>query len=199
MADKRPAKVDGRRERSAESRRRILAAGRRLIQSGTATPTAEQIAGEAGVSLRTVFRHFEEMDRLAVEIVQEVLEDARPLMEAAIEPGDDHGRLEELLRRRSATFEQMLPFASAIAVNRGRSERVAARYADVVSVWSQQVKEFGPEAVRAAPDRLAALDMVLSPDAWLRLRHGQGLSVDEAESAMRTAAYLVSGLKPRAN
>ncbi|MFN3591012.1 MAG: TetR/AcrR family transcriptional regulator [Thermaurantiacus sp.] len=193
------AKVDGRRERSAESRRRILAAGRKLIQEGKATPTAEQIAAEAGVSLRTVFRHFEEMDRLSVEIVQEVLEDSRPLMEAPLDAGDERGRLEELLRRRATTFEQMLPFVGAIAVNRARSERVEARYRDVMAGWSRQVAEASPDAVREAPERLAALDMVLSPEAWMRLRHVQGLSSDEADSALRAAAHLLSGLKPRAN
>jgi AcrR family transcriptional regulator len=192
-------KVDGRRERSAESRRRILAAGRRLIEGGNATPTAEQIAAEAGVSLRTVFRHFEEMDRLAVEIVEALLDDVRIDMEAPVEAADDHGRLDALVQRRAIIFERLMPFAPAIAAHRARSERVEARYGKAMADWSRQLVDAGPVAVRDAPDRLAALDLVLSPEAWVRLRRGHGLSPDASERVMHLAASLLSGQRPDAN
>lgn len=193
------AKVDGRRERSAESRRRILGAGRRLIAAGTATPTAEQIAAEAGVSLRTVFRHFEEMDRLAAEIVEAVLDDLRLEMDSPVAAADDRGRLDELVQRRSASFERLMPFAPAIAAHRVRSERVEMRYREAMAEWSRQLAEEGPEVVRAVPERLAALDVVLSPEAWVRLRSLRGLSAEESERALRAAAGLVAGQGAPAN
>ncbi len=57
-------RVDGRRVRGADNRRRIVDALLKLVATGTVSPNAEQVATEAGVALRTVFRHFADMDSL---------------------------------------------------------------------------------------------------------------------------------------
>ena len=103
------AKVDGRRERSATSRRRILAALVALLEDGEPSPTAESIAAEAGVSLRTVFRHFEEMENLHLEIADMVFARIRPLVEQPLEQTDWPGAL----------FDVLSPFARhGISMNR---------------------------------------------------------------------------------
>ena len=54
--------IDGRRKRSARSRAAIITATLTLLENGNLSPTAKQIAEEAGVGLRSFFRHFEDMD-----------------------------------------------------------------------------------------------------------------------------------------
>ena len=84
MATKAPAPArddaasDGRRQRSERSRKDIVAAMFKLIRAGEMNPGAAQVAEAAGVSLRTVFRHFDEMDILYREIAA--------LMEAEVLP-----------------------------------------------------------------------------------------------------------------
>jgi AcrR family transcriptional regulator len=56
--------TDGRRKRSETSRQRIVEAMIALVGEGHMSPSAEQVATRAGVGLRTVFRHFADMDSL---------------------------------------------------------------------------------------------------------------------------------------
>jgi AcrR family transcriptional regulator len=192
-------RIDGRRERSAESRRRILAAGIRLVESGVPTPTAEQIAQEAAVSLRTVFRHFEEMDRLSLEIVNGFLDEILPLMDGAAPSGEGPAALDAVIERRLKVVERMLAFSPAIDVHRHRSQRIAARHREVAAAWSRQLAEALPEPVRQQPGRLAALDLLLSLEGWQRLRTVQGLSADEAAAAVRGAAQALAGTRAFGN
>jgi len=68
MDDLSPQETDGRRRRSADSRARIVAAMLELTRESALVPGAEQVALRAGVGLRTVFRHFQDMDSLYSEI-----------------------------------------------------------------------------------------------------------------------------------
>ena len=57
-------KGDGRVQRSQRSRKGIVDALLVLMKAGNYIPTAQQVADEAGISIRTVFRHFSEMELL---------------------------------------------------------------------------------------------------------------------------------------
>ena len=64
MADSATAKkLDGRHERTEQTRLRILAAARDLMLSGNLEPTTTDIAKHAGIATRTLFRHFAEVVR----------------------------------------------------------------------------------------------------------------------------------------
>ena len=55
MADSATAKLDGRYERTEQTRLRILAAARDLMLSGNLEPTTTDIAKHAGITTRTLF------------------------------------------------------------------------------------------------------------------------------------------------
>ena len=57
-------KVDGRRLRSDRSRQVIVEAMLQLIDGGNLVPTAQQVADHAKVGIRSVFRHFEDMEAI---------------------------------------------------------------------------------------------------------------------------------------
>ncbi|ACA86675.1 TetR/AcrR family transcriptional regulator [Shewanella woodyi] len=61
-------KVDGRLKRSEANRQLIIDAMINLVNRGNYMPTAQQVADTSGVSIRTVFRHFTEMELLYREI-----------------------------------------------------------------------------------------------------------------------------------
>ncbi len=195
-------RADGRRERSAESRRRILAAGIRLVETGVHAPTAEQIASEAGVSLRTLFRHFEDMDRLSLEIVTALLERLRP-PPTAEDPGPDGERdwprrLETLLEQSVSAYERFLSCYPALELHRHRSPEIARRIAETAASWSRRLSEAMPGQLRGSGARMALLALLLSPEAWQRLRVTQGLSEADARAALRAGLAAAAG-QPLAN
>ena len=59
---------DGRKIRSSKSRELIIDAMISLVNNGVYVPTAQQVADEAGVATRTIFRHFVVMVHLLAEI-----------------------------------------------------------------------------------------------------------------------------------
>jgi len=76
---------DGRRHRSDRSRRRIIEALFDLIGEGNMTPSAVSVAERANVGLRTVFRHFEDMDSIYDEMTAELTEAVMPKIKAPFE------------------------------------------------------------------------------------------------------------------
>ena len=75
-----PARVDGRRERGRSSHKRIVEAMMELIVGGDLAPSAARVAEEAGIGLRTVFRHFDDMDALYAEITATITERVMPIV-----------------------------------------------------------------------------------------------------------------------
>ena len=57
-------KPDGRLLRSERSRQLIITAIIELIDEGHLIPTAQQVAHRADVGIRSVFRHFDDMDSI---------------------------------------------------------------------------------------------------------------------------------------
>ena len=60
--------LDGRRQRSERSKQAIVNAALDLIESGVLVPTTQQVSDRAGVTLRTLFRHFNDKDSLFAAI-----------------------------------------------------------------------------------------------------------------------------------
>lgn len=182
-------KADGRRERSASSRRRILAAMVALIEGGVPAPTAEAVAARAGVSLRTVFRHFEEMENLHLEIAAQLFERIRPILERPLATREWPVLLAESVARRAEFFEILMPFKTAIDVYRHRSRAIAAQYRRI-SVMSRDLLAASLPAGLASDRQLfELLLLLLSIEAWQRLREQQGMSVAEASAAVLAGAH----------
>ena len=58
---------DGRIQRSSNTRQKIIVAALELIAAGSLNISAQKVAEHAGVGLRSVFRHFSDMESLFVE------------------------------------------------------------------------------------------------------------------------------------
>jgi AcrR family transcriptional regulator len=186
-------KADGRRERSAASRRRILAAMVDLIESGQPSPTAEVVAAKAGVSLRTVFRHFEEMENLHLEIASLVFERVRHVLDRPFQFRDWPESLPEAVARRAEFFEIMAPFKTAIDVHRHRSRAISAQHRRITVMSRDLLAAVLPADILADRQRFELLSLLMSLEAWQRLREQQGLSAAEAEMAILQGARLLTG------
>ena len=170
---------DGRRLRSADSRARIVAAMLALIEEGDISPGAEAVAARAEVGLRTVFRHFKDMDSLYQEMIEVIAGVMRQAASPPIQATVWRDRVVELVARRADIFERIAPFKRAADAHRLRSpvfevasERMARALRDIVR------REL-PDAALADPVLLEGLDLMLSFEAWSRLRREQNLGPAE--------------------
>ena len=93
---------DGRRRRSDRSRRQIIEALFDLISEGNVSPSAASVAERAKVGLRTVFRHFEDMDSIYDEMTDAVMTAVMPMIVAPFESETWKERLAECIDRNCA-------------------------------------------------------------------------------------------------
>lgn len=188
--------VDGRHARRDANRDRIVEAFLDLVRAGVSEPGAHTIAHKAGVSPRTVFRCFEDMEALYCELTARVRDEFLPRATLDLNTSDRAERLERLLKNRTAIFADLEPFRFA-------SERYRHRYAAVAEETALLVKTerdrltlvVNPDGA-LDPDLFEALNAVTSFDFWRRLRIEQGLSEARAGRAMTAAARAVYAAAP---
>ena len=173
-------RIDGRRERSRSSHKRIVAAMMDLIEGGDLMPSAARVAEEAGVGLRTVFRHFDDMDSLYREISKIVAERIWPIISAPYADADWRANVRDLARRRARVFEMMLPFRLAANIKRYQSPFLMGQYAQVVTLERDLILRLLPPETSADRYRVEALCAALSFQNWRAIRQDQGLSVEDA-------------------
>jgi AcrR family transcriptional regulator len=178
---------DGRRQRTAYSRQRIVAAMLDLAREGQITPSAEAVADRAGVGRRTVFRLFSDMESLYREMHIMVLARIEHIRASPIQGETWRARLERLVERRAMLFEEILPIKTAADAQRHRSEFLQTAHAETVRTLRNLMLFVLPKALKEDADRVEALDALLSLDMWRRLRTDQKLTQKAALRVLQTA------------
>jgi AcrR family transcriptional regulator len=182
------ANVDGRRVRGEDNRSRIVDALLKLVGAGTVMPSAEEVAKQAGVGLRTVFRHFADMESLYREISERMTLEILPIAQRPFRSDDWRERLEELVERRAQVFERLLPFKIAGDAHRHGSPFLTSEQSAIVKTLREALRyAIGPKAIDEKL-RFEALDLVMSFESWRRLRVDQGLSARDARAVMLLGA-----------
>jgi AcrR family transcriptional regulator len=176
---------DGRRQRSERSREQIVAALFALIRAGDMAPRAATVAQAAGVSLRTVFRHFDDMESLYRVMAERMEAEIMPMVVAPFDASDWRGRLFELVSRRARIYERLLPLRVAASVRRFQSEFLMEDYRRFLEVERKSLRDILPEAIATDRMRFPALEMVTGFQAWRRMRQDQRLSPARAEAILR--------------
>ena len=179
-----PPHADGRRRRGQDNRARIVEAMLEIIHAGEVSPSAEQVAQRADVGLRTVFRHFQDMDSLYREMSGVIEGELRAVVGRPFRSEDWRERVIELIERRAAAFEKLAPFLRASDVFRYRSKFLEAAHARLAAALRAILKAQLPPDVARDRLRLEALDLLLSFEAWSRLRRQQGLSPRRARETL---------------
>ena len=73
--------IDGRAARSGRTRDSVINVVLDLVQQGNPRPTARQMAERAGISLRSVYVHFDDLDDLFLAVASEYGRRLTPLLE----------------------------------------------------------------------------------------------------------------------
>ena len=182
-SDSEPA--DGRAARSHRSRRAIVDAMRALHAEGDLRPTAPRVAGRAGVSLRTVWQQFADMETLLVEAGLRDHEILRSLVER-IEPDQPLvARIALFVSQRSRVLEQMTPSWRAARVHEPFSEQLRRNKARMIAIAKAELETvFALELTQLAGKKrqqlLDGLHAISVWSFWESLRADLGLGPPQA-------------------
>lgn len=182
---------DGRRQRSDRSRRRIIEALFDLISEGTMSPSAVSVAERANVGLRTVFRHFEDMDSIYDEMTEELMAALMPKIVAPLKATTWRDRLTELAERRADLYETVFPMRICMTLRYYQSEFVQQQYKRDLGMERSSLKAILPKDISSDRTLFAALEVTLGFPTWRRLRQDQNLSV---ENSLKTVQLMLAGL-----
>lgn len=196
---------DGRVARGERTRWSVIDAHADLLRDGVLRPTAKLIAERAGISLRTLWLNFGDMEALMAATGQYWLDrDAAGWDPVPVDlPLDE--RIDRWCTQRARRMEDLAPAAaSAQLVEPFSPSLTEARRQHRARLHRDLVATFGPE-VGAGSDSVSAtgLHMALFVAAdgitWLVLRRDEGLTFDAAADLMRatfTRLLDLSGMMP---
>jgi AcrR family transcriptional regulator len=186
---------DGRRRRSADSRRRIVEAMLDLVREGHVAPSAELVAARAGVGRRTVFRLFRDMEGIYRGMNAAMRAKVAPLRALPLAGATAADRLQALAERRIRFFEEVMLLTVASAVHRHGSAVLQADHsamqAELRAILMAVLDEARAEGGRPDDETREALDAVLSIDFWRRLRLEQRLERDAATAIVQRLTRLL--------
>jgi TetR/AcrR family transcriptional regulator of autoinduction and epiphytic fitness len=181
--------ADGRITRAARTREAVVDALLALNARGELRPTARDIAAEAGVSLRSLYVHFDDLEALIVESSRRHNERLLAALPPVVAEGTFAERLDGFLARRVQIHEfapgvrraalLQEPFSPVLQKLLAKGRK--AQRAEVATA-------FGPELAAVEGDEmplLRALDVAGNGHTWEALRVQQGLSVAGATDQVR--------------
>lgn len=185
--------VDGRTARRDRNRDAVLDAVLDLFGEDSLAPSATEVAARSGVSLRSVYRYFEDMDALARAAIERNLERIRP--EFLIEDlgvGPLAERLPRMVTRRVRLFESVAPMMRATLLRAPANEILREQLAANRRSLRDQVEQmFAPELTAMTPSARrevsAGLDVLLSFGSVDHLRQARGLSGPETVRVLERA------------
>lgn len=175
---------DGRRARSRTSRDKIVAAVLRLIEGGDLSPSAARVAEVAGVGLRSVFRHFDDMDSLYQEVSERVSAQVMPMLREAVIGATWKERLVRIVERRTSIFERIHPFRLSASFKRFRSAFLTEEYRRTLELEAATVEALLPPHILADQVSTRSIKVILSFQNWHALRFEQDLSIEEAREVV---------------
>jgi TetR/AcrR family transcriptional regulator of autoinduction and epiphytic fitness len=194
--------IDGRAARAARTRDAIVDASIGLVEEGDVRPTAPRIAERAGVSVRSVFQHFDDLPSLHTAVVNRVFERLSMLV-VSVDPALPlEPRIEAFARYRAALLEAVTPFRRAAAVHAPFAPRIAEAVAEGNGFLRDDVAAtFAPELAAVPPaesrDLLDALSATASWGTWDSLRAEAGDPAEVAQAVLRRMLQaLLAGIPP---
>ncbi|HET6834631.1 MAG TPA: TetR/AcrR family transcriptional regulator [Acidimicrobiales bacterium] len=182
--------IDGRHRRAERSRDAVVDALLSLYDDGVVRPGVADIAARAGVSPRSVFRHFADLEGLAEAAIDRQWARVHVLFEAPPHEGDRETRVTALVDQRLRLHGAIIGVARAAAVLSSSSPVVASTLrARRRLLGDQVVALFAPELRarqgQARSELAAALEATASLENVEYLRAHAGLGSDRAAGVVR--------------
>ena len=173
-------KKDGRRLRSITSQNIIVDALLVLLKKGILEPTAQQIADEAGISIRTVFRQIEDMETLLSKMNEKIKYSYKEMIDNTEPKGDLSERIKDLIILEARVFENNLQYIKSTLSLKFKYKVLQNNYQKVQKDLKIILYKWLPEVNNLDNSYQTLLNSINSTGYWVELRETQMLSLDEA-------------------
>jgi AcrR family transcriptional regulator len=195
VGDHTPPSTDGRRNRRDRNRDSVVEAMLGLFDEGNFAPSSEEIAARAGLSARSLFRYFEDIDDLVRAAIHQQIRRVLPTVEVDVSTDRSLAdRVESLVAQRLRMFDAMGAVGQVARLRANFHPLIAAELRQARAYLRQQIADlFKPElsalAEHEAQARVAAADVVTSFEGYLLLRDDQALERDACAEVLTTALH----------
>jgi AcrR family transcriptional regulator len=167
---------DGRRLRSERSRQAIIEAMLNLIEEGILVPTAQQVSERAGVGIRSVFRHFSDMESLFATADIRIREQYQKLFAGGNRDGSLQDRLLHAVEQHALAYEAIGNHLLSTKAQLWRYQILQEQYARAQRQVRRDLEDWLPEIRDLDSEKRELVDAAASFENWNRLREHQGLS-----------------------
>jgi len=184
--------VDGRNARRDRNRNAVLDAALELFGEDNLEPSPEQVAERSGVSLRSVYRYFEDRDELLRSAIDRRLEVVVPLLHLpSVGEGRRAERIDRLVTSRLRLYAEVGPTARASRRKALTNDVLRKSVERTHRTLREQVElHFAPELDALEPERdgiAAAIDVLFQLEAIDHLTLVRGFTPDEVGRHLRVA------------
>jgi len=153
-----------------------------LVQRGILEPTAQQVADEAGIGIRTVFRQVQDKENLFSKMDEKVRADLQEILDRAAHPqGNLKERIEGLIELEAEIFEKNLQFLRATLANKWKYNTLQKNYERNQRNIKSFLYTWIPELNNLSESKQVLLTSVNTAGYWIELRENLKLSVTGAK------------------
>lgn len=193
---KRASIDDGRTARTERTKDAVVEALLSLIQEGDLRPSAQRIAERTGVSLRTIFHHYQDMESLFAATAEAQFQRLLAMMRVIPRSGPLDGRMSAFVAERARLLEAISPVRRSALLSEPFSDELHARLTwararariEIERVFALELNRGGSDG----KELLHALTAAASWSSWEALRSHQGLTAQQARRVMtRTISALL--------
>jgi AcrR family transcriptional regulator len=189
------APIDGRTARAAKTRDAIADALLDLLAAGQIRPTAKEIAERAGVSVRSVYVHFDDLEGLYCVAATRYFGRVAPMLAPIAADGTVEDRAYALVRQRVRLYSQSGAIGRATRLHAESSptlERIvrdgrSRSRADLERVFARELEPLGDSERNRV---VAMLDVLCGPEAWETLHLHHDLGLDSSTECLAEAIIL---------
>ena len=190
--------VDGRFQRSQRTRLLVLDAFLDLLDEGDLAPTAQRTAERSGVSLRTVFHHFNDMETIHDLAGQRMIRRIAAQTRKVPTGGPLARRIDAFIENRIAVNRMMHNVSSAArlreplspALQRNRDYLIRLGDREIRAVFSRELSSLPPSAQDAL---VAAIALVSNWGSWYSLTEELGVDPAPAGEVLRASLRALLG------
>lgn len=181
---------DGRSARAVRTRQAVVDALLILIEEGELRPTSKSIAERAGVSERTIFQHFEDLETLFSAAAERMGEGIVRNLGVIANDGPLEVRLSSYLDELVFLHESMTPIRRASRLHEPFSPVIRCALGiwranlrrGIERVFAIELRRWTDEA--AHHDAVEALALIVTWSSWENMRTNSGLTCEQARRVM---------------
>ncbi len=189
---------DGRTARGERTRRAVIDAHIALIEAGELKPTGAQIAEHAGISLRSLWANFSDLETLFGTTGAELLS-RQDAMFVPVPPDLDlPQRVDKFCAQRARLLEFIAPYARAAGLREPYSRELRTNRLRHIGRVTDEIealfaRELSPLPSARRTQAVQALGIASTWASWSVLRDEYDLAVPDATAVMRqTVAALLA-------